>query len=112
MAGIAHVERALDRDRAGRKAILAQLVGRHCFEAPEHRVHVIRRKLIDRRHSRLDVVVFDVRHDEADRRIHSGIERHDHAGHAEVARHAAGMHGTGTAECEQHEVAQVMASHG
>src|SRR5262249_38809790 len=49
---------------------------------------------------------------EADRRIDARIERHDHARHTEVARHAAGVHRAGTAKCEQHELAQIMATHG
>ena len=61
---------------------------------------------------RLDVVVLDVGHDQPDRRIDAGIERHDHAGHAELARDAAGMHRPGAAEGEQHEIAQVVPAHG
>ena len=61
---------------------------------------------------RLDVVVLDVRHQQADGGKHAGIERHDHARHAEVAGDAAGMQRSGAAEGEQHEVAQVVAAHG
>src|SRR5262245_11554026 len=112
LARIAHVERTLDRHRLGRKAVLVQFLRGHRFKTSKKGVHILGLDLVDRRHPRLDIVVLDVRHDKADRRIDARIERHDHAGHAEVARHAPGVHRTSTAEGEQHEIAQVVAAHG
>jgi len=91
---------------------LAQLIRRHRFKPRKHRIDVLKRKLIDRCHPRLDIVVLDVRHDQANRRIDARIEWHDHAGHTEVARHAAGVHWTGAAKRQQHEIAQVVPAHG
>ncbi len=68
--------------------------------------------LAQEREARGGVVVLHVGLQQPDRRIDAGIERHDHARHAEVARHAAGMQRARAAEGEQLEVAQVVAAHG
>jgi hypothetical protein len=105
LARIAQVERALDPDAAFGEAVAAQVALGLFLQAREQRVHLVRRKLRQRRHPRLHVVVLDIRHQQTDRRIHPGIERHDDPRHAEIARHSAGVQRARPAERQQHEVA-------
>ena len=112
LAGVAQVDGALEADGFIGETIAMQIAARLLLELGEHFGDLGGAELTDRRHPRTDVVVLDVGHQKAERGEHTGIERHDDAGHAEIARHARRMHRAGAAEREQHEVAQIMAAHG
>jgi hypothetical protein len=65
-----------------------------------------------RRQLRADVIVLDVRQEQADRRKYPGIKRNDDPGHPQLMGDAAGMQRPRAAEGEQHELAQVVPAHG
>ena len=100
------------RMRSGAKPSARNSSQRLRRQPSEHGIDVPRRDVAQRRHLGSDVVVLDVGHQQADGRKHARIARHDDAGHAEIAGDAPGMHRPGAAEGEQHEIAQVVPTHG
>ena len=112
LAGIAQVEGALDTDALGRKPVAAELFAGLRTELCEHLIDVGRQRGLQPREPRAHVIVAHIRHDEANCGEHAGIERHDHSAHAEIARNAPGVERAGAAKGEQHEIAQVVPTHG
>ena len=112
LPGIAHVQCIFDLRLARFEMLFGEFLVGAALEFGEDGVDFGFAHLREGGQARADIVVLDVRHHETHGGIDAGVEGHDDARHAEVGGDAAGMQGAGTAECQQHEVAQVVTTHG
>src|SRR5262249_4838789 len=77
LSGVAHIERPFDANIVAREPVAAQVRKRLRRQRIEDAIHLVGANVAQRRQLRADVIVLDVRQEQADRRKHSGLERYE-----------------------------------
>ena len=107
---VAHVEGAHRALRRGADALLAQPRVRARLQVREPALQVRRVGILGAAQYGLHVVGAGVRHQQPERGQHARFRRHDHHRNVQFQRQPSGVQRPGTAERDQREIAQVVAT--